>query len=98
MQRLLILDWDIAGRQGEDKGLDQATELEMREYFGDKQILSFENKPMWKGYLCHTVFFLLYSFGYKTEFSPLKNDYSPMKFCCNMSFTLPKQSQRSRWL
>ena len=60
MQPLLILDWDIAGRQGEDKGLDQATELEMREYFGDKQILSFENKPMWKGYAIQFSFYCIH--------------------------------------
>ena len=39
-----------------------------------------------------------YLFGYKFLFSRMttNNLISPMKFCYNTSFTLPKQSQRSR--
>ena len=41
-----------------------------------------------------------YLFSYKTGLSlsrmSTNNQISPMQFCCNTGFTLPKQSQRSR--
>ena len=43
---------------------------------------------------------LPYLFGYKTGLSlsrmSTNNQISPMQFCCNTGFTLPKQSQSSR--
>ena len=44
---------------------------------------------------------LPYLFGYKTGLSlsrmTTNNQISPMQFCCNTGFILPKQSQRSRF-